>query len=340
METTPRSSSVSDIRPPAWSPIAWSLLMVITVTTPAVAEIAEPGITGRASMVPGATRRGRSPAAGDRSPWMQGRGLEMWRAGGARLAIERFAGDVIEGIERGPGERGSQRIVLHPLGLVGMRWRETRCTENACQHRIYRVVDVSRDTSRNTMPEHGDNHDVWLHRIEYSRASDPGPGDWSEVCEPGTRGERAGVFVDGQWARDGSWTADGYTFSCPTGVIAKCLRAWGYKPWKTLPAPGRGLVALRPLHLACTRAARADYCGDGVSHTRDGTLIDMFDVHGFNVREPGSGFTEESIFSERGAEYLRHIRIAGKQPACGQEMAIMATRTPLIYVWSGGPPVE
>jgi hypothetical protein len=31
------------------------------------------------------------------------------------------------------------------------------------------------------------------------------------------------------------------------------------------------------LHWTCTRVARADYCGNGVEHTHDGTLINVWD---------------------------------------------------------------
>ena len=47
----------------------------------------------------------------------------------------------------------------------------------------------------------------------------------------------------------------------------------GYKPWKTV-----GGVSLRDHHQTCTRVLRADYCGNGVSHTQDGTLINIWDT--------------------------------------------------------------
>jgi hypothetical protein len=82
------------------------------------------------------------------------------------------------------------------------------------------------------------------------------PGVWDES---GARGEKKGKF----------------TFACENGAIAKCVE-WGYKPWAT-----KGGRSLAELHQACTRMARADYCGDGRSHTREDNLIDMYD--GLNV---------------------------------------------------------
>ncbi len=75
-------------------------------------------------------------------------------------------------------------------------------------------------------------------------------------------------------------TSPGFMFACTSGVIAKCIR-WGYRPWKTVNGQ-----PLADYHQACTRMARADYCGDGVSHTENGTLIDMFDHLQIQKRTP------------------------------------------------------
>ncbi|HYO52592.1 ADYC domain-containing protein [Archangium sp.] len=62
-----------------------------------------------------------------------------------------------------------------------------------------------------------------------------------------------------------------FTFACENGAIAKCID-WGYKPWAKKDGH-----SLADLHQACTRMARADYCGDGRSHTREDNPIDMYD---------------------------------------------------------------
>jgi hypothetical protein len=80
----------------------------------------------------------------------------------------------------------------------------------------------------------------------------------------------------------GAWDASGgrqdlpgkVTFACENGAISKCAR-WGYKPWET-----RDGHSLADLHQACTRMARADYCGNGRSHTHQDTIIDMYDQLG------------------------------------------------------------
>ena len=133
-----------------------------------------------------------------------------------------------------------------------------------------------------------------------------------------------GLFVDGRFDPNGAWHADGYTFSCARGVVAKC-------------------VDMQPLHRACVRAARAEYCGDGVSYTEDGTLIDMFDIYGLNVRESPAGFAEESKWSDQRANSLNHPRINGLVPVCrvpgissaGEDRpASTDEELVLIHVWS------
>lgn len=78
-------------------------------------------------------------------------------------------------------------------------------------------------------------------------------------------------FVTGSYAQ--------FSFVCGDGVAVKCVN-WGYKPWLTYPGMGPAGSGKTPwdYHGACTRMARADYCGDGVSHTLNGTPIDLYDA--------------------------------------------------------------
>ena len=112
-----------------------------------------------------------------------------------------------------------------------------------------------------------DTDDVWLYGLEV---------DGENLCDD----DGLGLFVPGVWDETGQRlkrlsTGENMvdtTFSCPAGVIAKCV-LWGYRPWAVGPR----------LHEACTRMARADYCGDGVGYTENGTLIDMFDRRGIQT---------------------------------------------------------
>ena len=55
---------------------------------------------------------------------------------------------------------------------------------------------------------------------------------------------------------------------------------------------------------------RADYCGDDTPHTRDGTLIDMFDRLGIQKDEPGDGLEFEAAWGPQGAVCVHRVRIS------------------------------
>jgi hypothetical protein len=283
-----------------------------------------------------AHRRLQGPAlqatllAGEKNPWLQGDGLRAVLADGTRIEIVAFSGDVVQAraLDRAPGGRAS--LPLDPADLVGMRWSEARCEENECRHIAFRVAAAAPDHTENTMPAHGNNRDTWLYRVEYAETAAPGQDDWTNACSHAPGSDDMGLFVDGRWSADGAWRAGGYTFSCPRGAVAKCARSWGYKPWKTLASPEHGMVSLQPLHAACTRAARADYCGDGESHTREGVLIGMSDRYGFNPPAPRGEV--EAAFDERGAVRMHGWRLPDLAPSCEIERTA-ADRVGLVEVW-------
>jgi hypothetical protein len=69
------------------------------------------------------------------------------------------------------------------------------------------------------------------------------------------------------------------TFACRGGALAKCVE-WGYEPWATAQSCSGSVcsqVSLAEHHQACTRMARADYCGTGTPYTLNGTPIDIYD---------------------------------------------------------------
>jgi ADYC domain len=105
--------------------------------------------------------------------------------------------------------------------------------------------------------------------------------EWENPCVAVSRvPDPRALAVSGAWDASGARqdTPGRFTFACQNGAIAKCI-LWGYKPW----AHHQG-QPLADLHQACTRMARADYCGNGLSHTRQDTIIDMFDRLGLLQR--------------------------------------------------------
>ena len=93
---------------------------------------------------------------------------------------------------------------------------------------------------------------------------------------------------------------EGITLACVNGAIGKCV-TWGYRPWE----PG-----MRDCHQACIRMVRADYCGDGVGHTLDGTPIDVWDAQGSVRPDRVPGMDDEAEWGPEGATRIRHTRYA------------------------------
>jgi hypothetical protein len=75
----------------------------------------------------------------------------------------------------------------------------------------------------------------------------------------------------------------------------------GYKPWKS--------EAMWDRHQACVRMVRADYCGDGVGHTRNGTPIDVYDDAGIQTEDPRAALTFEAAWGKDGAVCVSRTRI-------------------------------
>jgi hypothetical protein len=131
---------------------------------------------------------------------------------------------------------------------------------------------------------------------------EPASGTWREMCQPDADGLRAGFPL--QLGGDA-----GFVLTCTSGAQGKCVR-FGYKPWAAGP-DGRPLLAHWQ---ACIRMVRADYCGDDEPHTRDGTIIDMYDKLGIQKDEPTAGMEFEAAWAPHGAVCVRRTRIAGIFP--------------------------
>ncbi|WP_224250189.1 ADYC domain-containing protein [Hyalangium gracile] len=149
---------------------------------------------------------------------------------------------------------------------------------------------------------------VW-YRIE---AWNPVAQDWENPCVATRRvPDPRALAVSGVWDESGARhdAANRFTLACETGVISKCI-TWGYKPWAS--HKGQSLSAL---HQACTRMARADYCGNGRTHTRADTLIDVSDQLGLLTPTTEASATWnpalasfEADWTTDGATCLAHTR--------------------------------
>lgn len=148
----------------------------------------------------------------------------------------------------------------------------------------------------------------WLYRL---MVADPDSGDWSAFCRPGPDGRSLGFPLEGSTTADGDYrpTAGRLTFACTSGALGKCIRL-GYAPWDRGP-DGRPLLD----HFrACLRMIRADYCGDGRAHTREGTPINVYDRLGIQESEPNAAMRFEAAWGPEGAVCVGRTRIDGAGP--------------------------
>ncbi len=203
--------------------------------------------------------------------------------------------------------------VLENQDLVGAVFD---LSDGSGQQLQVRIADVFADPEA---PENG----VFLHVFQAQDAS----GQWQDICGPGPDGHAAGFPLTGAWSEDGTYqpTAAGFTVTCTSGVIGKCVRM-GYKPWESA-ADGTSLL---PYFQACTRMMRADYCGDGVPHTKNGTTINIYDVLAIQSPDETPDMAFEAAWGVDGALCLRHTRwpdVASLEEVVAQCPGKLANRT-------------
>jgi len=230
---------------------------------------------------------------------MQGFQLSGATLGGVALANLR--------VEHGEVVAEQDQVTLYGASLVGahvfaqvQNLGASPPVTALVEYRITNVVpeDVSDD------PTHTGS--TFLYTLEQWVADS---SSWQPACPVDLDGRRVAIPLAATWDEHGDRIESSslFTFGCTTGVIAKCYR-WGYRPWVT------GYGDLAAMHWACTRLARADYCGNGVSHTHDGTWVNVWDnldspgpiqTHG-EVTPPGMLF--EAGWSTTGAVCLSRAR--------------------------------
>ena len=144
----------------------------------------------------------------------------------------------------------------------------------------------------------------------YSVAVLADEGPWP-LCGTSSGVPVPAIAVVGYWDRSATYVDDSsyFTFGCANAAIGKCVR-WGYRPWASANECRGGQCKNRALsdwHRVCVRMVRADYCGDGISHTRSGTRINVYDQLGIQQSaNPGWGL--ESEWRPDGAQCINHTR--------------------------------
>jgi hypothetical protein len=153
--------------------------------------------------------------------------------------------------------------------------------------------------------------DIYLYDLSYrEKTSDV----WLPYC--GSPGVTA-LPLENYWDQQSGDRIDDdnvITFACSNAVLAKCA-LWGYRPWATADScEGKkkkevcSEISLQDHHQACTRMARADYCGDGHAATVDGTLIDIWDGLQDPMQTPFTDWPVEAEWGPDGATCLNFTR--------------------------------
>ena len=254
----------------------------------------------------------------DQGQQLQGRVLQGAAAVGAASAeppiYHRYSGWWNDGwLPAASLVKGQLRVSGRNFTLAGAALAGTWIPADDAGHAVWTIVrGVTQD------PSFADGS-TWLYSVELF---DSASGTFSPLCATDANGVAAAIPIaatfDSAGKRVESTTQ--FSFACTRGVMAKCYR-WGYRPWLT-DATGSALP-FSNLHWACTRLARADYCGDGRTWTQNGTRVNIWDTAPapgpFQQRGPADPtFFFEAGWNTKGAVCLSKQRWATLDPQIAQ----------------------
>ena len=134
----------------------------------------------------------------------------------------------------------------------------------------------------------------------YNVQSEVAPGVFETICLDGAGNPTEAIPLSK--AYDPTTAArivdnDALTWACRGAALAKAIE-WGYVPWTS--------AAMEDAHEAAIRMIRADYCGDGVTHTTNGNTIDVSDKWG--IQMPDTNWGIEAKWGPNGAVCLNTPR--------------------------------
>lgn len=209
---------------------------------------------------------------------------------------------IVELAQSQPSPAASTRVLAPGSQIIGF---------NAQGHRLnFQIRTVERD-------QQDPQQETYLYTVFYQTKN----RTWQNYCRATNHFAAKAIALRGTWNRKGTYQGNEnhITFSCLSGALAKCVRL-GYKPWQTVKGQ-----SLKEYHQACVRMIRADYCGDGTTHTRDGTQINLYDRLGIQKRNVVPGMSFEAAWGIDGARSIHHTRypeaLAYVQRVCPHRLA-------------------
>jgi uncharacterized protein YjbI with pentapeptide repeats len=227
---------------------------------------------------------------------LNGWSLNGWSLNGWSLNGIQFNGIAMNGISLQGTTLNGISLQGTTLNGVGINGPAIQGTELAGQMSDGSTIPFFIDEVRaNPDPK---NADVTLYAVSVGAdrqalcGRDEGGAPILATALGGTWDGRTGARID---------SADRFTFACQGGALYKCVDA-GYKPWTS--------AEMAEYHQACTRMIRADYCGDGRSFTKDGTMIDMGDALGVQsfATTSRADFAFEATWGPNGATCVEKTR--------------------------------
>jgi hypothetical protein len=138
--------------------------------------------------------------------------------------------------------------------------------------------------------------DVYFHEVEQLDEND----EFGTLCRDGAGNPTQAIALPGTWDPDTAIRQPGagkFTWGCRGASLAKAVE-WGYRPWVS--------ATMNDAHEAAMRMIRADYCGDGVTHTTNGNPIDVSDK--WNIQVSDTTWDVEAKWGPNGAVCLNTPR--------------------------------
>ena len=225
---------------------------------------------------------------------------------------------------------------IYSLGLTGVDSRPSLANTPTTSRRAEPVLQEQAKSQGYQLSEpeldpQDPAREVYLYTVNYQK---PHNSQWHNLCQPDGDNLAKAILLSGEWDETGTHIDnERVTVACTSGVLAKCIR-WGYKPWQTVQG-----LSWRDYHQTCTRMARADYCGNGISHTQEGTPIEFYDRLGIQQPEPQENHKMifEAAWGVDGAVLLARTRypedLAQLQEECPEKLAqIVSDNQSLTYV--------
>jgi hypothetical protein len=143
--------------------------------------------------------------------------------------------------------------------------------------------------------------------------------DRGEMVDACLDSDDLAVAVNGYWDETGAHVIDGrsFSFACTKRDVVTCLDE-GY-----VDDPGD--PTRYALFKACTRMLRADYCGNGESHTRTGTFVTIYDNKRIAEDRHLDPLAFEAAWNADGAVCMARPRWPDDRPACSRPIQVCAS---------------